>query len=363
MSSSHYVWRWGRTANSDYTIGSSNAPSRSQSASRRDERSINEKALAHAVSATPRLIDNVSSSTSFRHVTAAATYVTALSSAGALYVWGDGPATNPAYPVSTTPTTPASVYSSPPTPTRSQSQVNFHRSAAAISPADATNFARATGVESIKLVSTGHRRSIIYAITADSDVYEWNWSEQPTAFATSTDDDAADTEGAAAKRSDHMSSVFTFPLRQSPQYQSRLPRLLPSLHSLQCIAVACGNSHTLFLTSEGTMYAVGIGSHGRLGLGHMNDVKEPTMIPTPHTVTRISVGHSHNACISSDGVLLTWGCGLNGRLGSGRSLCEDEAIPMTVTCDLDAAIVDVVCGYHHTVALRRHWSRLVFRWK
>jgi alpha-tubulin suppressor-like RCC1 family protein len=53
--------------------------------------------------------------------------------------------------------------------------------------------------------------------------------------------------------------------------------------------------------------------------------------------------------LTDRGKVFSWGCGWNGRLGSGGT--TDLSVPTPLASVSDQPIVDVACGYHHTLAL------------
>ena len=93
-------------------------------------------------------------------------------------------------------------------------------------------------------------------------------------------------------------------------------------------AVAAGEAHTLALRSDGTLWAWGPNSAGQLGIGPLSDQAFPTLVPTPASAalgtswTQIAAGQSHSLALRSDGTLWTWGANAEGQLGdntiSGR---------------------------------------------
>jgi TBC1 domain family member 14 len=71
--------------------------------------------------------------------------------------------------------------------------------------------------------------------------------------------------------------------------------------------------------------------------------------------TSVDCGWNHVALVADSGDVYTWGCTLNGKLGHGRVNNTpdryDVASPRLVEGLSDALVVDISCGYHHTIAL------------
>jgi alpha-tubulin suppressor-like RCC1 family protein len=81
-------------------------------------------------------------------------------------------------------------------------------------------------------------------------------------------------------------------------------------------AIAAGNSHSLFLKSDGSLWGMGFNSFGALGDGTYTSTNRPEQIVASN-VTAISAGYDHSLFLKSDGSL--WGMGWNavGQLGDG----------------------------------------------
>ena len=83
-------------------------------------------------------------------------------------------------------------------------------------------------------------------------------------------------------------------------------------------AIAAGEWHSLFLKSDGSLWAMGFNEYGQLGDGNDNrdDVNIPEQI-VPSGVTAIAAGDFHSLFIKSDGSLWAMGGNAFGELGDG----------------------------------------------
>ncbi|XP_036192777.1 probable E3 ubiquitin-protein ligase HERC4 isoform X7 [Myotis myotis] len=117
------------------------------------------------------------------------------------------------------------------------------------------------------------------------------------------------------------------------------PEQVVALDAQNIIAVSCGEAHTLALNDKGQVYAWGLDSDGQLGLlGSEECIRVPSCLPKI-------------MCIDS----LVRACsGLSfGRIRSGGSI-------RNIKCLSDIQIVQVACGYYHSLALSK--ASEVFSW-
>lgn len=96
-------------------------------------------------------------------------------------------------------------------------------------------------------------------------------------------------------------------------------------------SVSAGEYHSLVLSDNGEVYAMGHNSNGVLGLG--SRVKETYIYePTPVTffapVTELAAGGKHSLARDRKGKTHSWGCGDGGALGSGDTEDSDIVLPI-----------------------------------
>jgi len=113
------------------------------------------------------------------------------------------------------------------------------------------------------------------------------------------------------------------------------------------IAVAAGDYYTLYVTGDGNLYAIGWNSHEQMGTGGStrDTLFTPALVAT--NVTAVAVGRWHSLYITSDGKL--WAMGLNedGQLGTGDTL--DRHAPVQVAANVTA----VAAGDRHSLYATR----------
>jgi alpha-tubulin suppressor-like RCC1 family protein len=85
------------------------------------------------------------------------------------------------------------------------------------------------------------------------------------------------------------------------------------------LAVSCGNSHTIVLMTDFSIWGCGINTYGQLGItGDTADKSSLTLmssIPSGKTPLAVSCGYSYTMVLMND--FSIWGCGQNfyGQLG------------------------------------------------
>ena len=83
--------------------------------------------------------------------------------------------------------------------------------------------------------------------------------------------------------------------------------------------VTCGYQFGAALTTNGTVWTWGSGSHGELGNGTTGSSYSPAQVPGLTNITAISAGWFHILALKSDGTVWAWGNNSNGELGDGTT--------------------------------------------
>ena len=119
-------------------------------------------------------------------------------------------------------------------------------------------------------------------------------------------------------------------------------------------SVYCGNSHTIILKNDGTLWGCGQNSSGQLGLEDTNVKTVFTIIDSnPGNIKSICCGDAHTLILQNDGTL--WGCGRNaeGQLGLG------DKTGRTTFTKIANDVKSVYCGQYYTLILKNDgtlWS-------
>ncbi|KAL1947946.1 hypothetical protein VTO73DRAFT_13670 [Trametes versicolor] len=132
--------------------------------------------------------------------------------------------------------------------------------------------------------------------------------------------------------------------------------------------IAGGDLHTLFLTSDGRVFACGLSDEGRLGLAdndaalkdrqYSDFLPEPVQVAFPDAndpVIHIAVGTNNNLAITAGGAMYSWGRQVVGELGLGDADLQFQKTPAVVVRKEGGkwAAVSASCGGQHCLALLR----------
>ncbi|XP_006889079.1 PREDICTED: probable E3 ubiquitin-protein ligase HERC4 isoform X3 [Elephantulus edwardii] len=123
--------------------------------------------------------------------------------------------------------------------------------------------------------------------------------------------------------------------------------------------VGCGLRHTVFVLDDGTVYTCGCNDLGQLG--HEKSRKKPEQVVAldAQNIVAVSCGEAHTLALNDKGQLYAWGLDTDGQLGL---LGSEECIrvPRNIKSLSDIQIVQVACGYYHSLALSK--ASEVFCW-
>ena len=124
-------------------------------------------------------------------------------------------------------------------------------------------------------------------------------------------------------------------------------------------AVSAGNSHTLLLKSNGSVWATGSDEVGNLGDGGMTNRSNPVQIlsspgGSPFTAASIiDAGSSHSLLVRDDGTVWAWGSNRYEQLGDGSLVNRNTPVPVQAANGgaLDG-VVGAAGGWFHSLFLK-----------
>ena len=130
----------------------------------------------------------------------------------------------------------------------------------------------------------------------------------------------------------------------SPWIQSTPARVsTPSTASVVAVAAGAGG-HSLYVTDDGKLWAMGNNESGQLGDGTINSRYTPVQV-TAHgaiSVVAVAAGAAHSLYVTSDGNLWATGDNRYGQLGNGSTI--SRSTPARVTAHGAAAVIAVAAG-------------------
>ncbi|MDI6787050.1 MAG: hypothetical protein QME51_01605, partial [Planctomycetota bacterium] len=116
-------------------------------------------------------------------------------------------------------------------------------------------------------------------------------------------------------------------------------------------SVVGGELYTVAVKTNGTLWAWGYNFMGQLGVGDKDDRYSPVQVGTDTNWQSVSAGEWHTLAIKTNGTLWAWGDNSYGQLGLGDSGPLTERLsPVQVTTATDWT--RVACGGFHTLAIK-----------
>ena len=129
------------------------------------------------------------------------------------------------------------------------------------------------------------------------------------------------------------------------------PTRVTALDGRGVVELAGGGFHSLARTSLGAVLGWGSNSRGQTGSGTpgSGNVLTPTVIPNLLGVTSLAAGETHSVALTSNGTIRAWGNASAGRLGNG----DDGVMQSTSTPQVPnvSTVKAVAAGVNHTLVL------------
>ncbi|RDD40061.1 putative E3 ubiquitin-protein ligase HERC4 [Trichoplax sp. H2] len=140
----------------------------------------------------------------------------------------------------------------------------------------------------------------------------------------------------------------------------RTPRQIKSLSKFAVVQVACGQSHSLAVINDGTVFSWGSNRYGQLGIDSNVSSVEPKQILklSGFYIVQIAAGGAHSLAITNSGALLTWGKNSFGQLGLGTN--DGVLSPTCVSSLRSQHIAYAACGEDHTAVLTKEGGVFTF---
>ncbi|KAL7493380.1 hypothetical protein ACHAWT_002530 [Skeletonema menzelii] len=131
------------------------------------------------------------------------------------------------------------------------------------------------------------------------------------------------------------------------------PKVIDSLQGVRCVGVSAGHRHSMVLDEFGGLYTFGSGASGALGHGDMLGQEFPIKVQEFDNmrvrIHQFSAGVDMSMAVDTQGTVYAWGKASEGRLGLGMGRLQ-TALPREVDMgDAKFRAVDVECGYVHSL--------------
>ncbi|MBF0545279.1 MAG: tetratricopeptide repeat protein [Candidatus Riflebacteria bacterium] len=136
------------------------------------------------------------------------------------------------------------------------------------------------------------------------------------------------------------------------------PEMLPKFEGI--ISIAAGESHSLALKNDGTVWSWGTNSWGELGDCSTQDRMTPVKVASLTDVIAIAAGENLSVALRKDGTVWTWGRNDFGQLGHESS---EASIGASLQPQQTLKLSDVVaigCGRKNTYALKKDGTLLAW---
>ena len=110
---------------------------------------------------------------------------------------------------------------------------------------------------------------------------------------------------------------------------------------------AGGYGHSLFVTANGALWAMGEDNYGQLGNGTTNNTKLPVSVAS--NVVAVAAGNQHSLFVKTDGTLWAMGYNYDGELGNGTNSVFNPNYPTTTPVCVASNVVAVAAGIGHSL--------------
>ena len=133
--------------------------------------------------------------------------------------------------------------------------------------------------------------------------------------------------------------------------------------SVEVQHIACGGGHSMLVTSQGLVYAMGLNTSGQLGLGDTHNRSIPTLLQLNYTpppiITLTSTGEEFSILLTTTNHIFTFGLNNVGQLGRKTEEFQSTQ-PGIIPAISDHNIEDITCSQSTIFAINR--SGVVYYW-
>ncbi|KAL3656597.1 hypothetical protein V7S43_018504 [Phytophthora oleae] len=167
----------------------------------------------------------------------------------------------------------------------------------------------------------------------------------------------------------------------TPSTAVETPSVVGDLRGVYMSSVACGEYHSLALSSDGRVFSWGCNKYGKLGrktkglldmvqprqviadwTGWAMDMKSRIGTAERYAVRRIAAGKDHSLAINNDGAGFTWGRGDSGQLGHGCYMDVNEPkqiMAISAAISENCKLIDVAGGNDFSIFLLQNGTAYI----
>ena len=124
------------------------------------------------------------------------------------------------------------------------------------------------------------------------------------------------------------------------------------------VDIAVGTEHSLALRNDGTVWAFGLNSYGQLGVGNTANYSTPVPVHGPNNVgyltdvVDVEAGDYHSLALKSDGTVWAWGRNGCYQLGDGTTTNRATPVPVQLFYNGMGVVGGLAGGGGHSLALK-----------
>ncbi|MEI6053705.1 MAG: immunoglobulin domain-containing protein, partial [Opitutaceae bacterium] len=119
-------------------------------------------------------------------------------------------------------------------------------------------------------------------------------------------------------------------------------------------AVAAGESHSLYLKTDGTLWTTGLNNYGQLGDGTSGNKRTPVQVASG--VRTVAAGNWHSLYLKTDGTLWAMGNNSNGEFGNGTTGYQTSPVQVA------SGVVAATAGGNHSLYMISDGSLRAMGW-
>jgi RCC1 and BTB domain-containing protein len=134
-----------------------------------------------------------------------------------------------------------------------------------------------------------------------------------------------------------------------------------ALGSVTCVSASCGSACSFALSQQGELFCWGYNGNGQLGISNNTNQTLPRRVRLPENtpIVQVVCGYSHTLCLSDEGVLFSWGSNTGGQLGTGNK--TNSSTPTPVATDV-GRFLEIAAVHNNNVSAASVASGKVFMW-